>query len=499
MDHHVNRDEDFTASSTNLLGDIDDQEDEQSTVSEIPERKTPFLTVEPAILIIFFGWNLASPVFTNLVVYQTCTVLLGFNESDCRQLGTADESEFIQNLEQQVQPYTAKIIMVRSMIEQIVPAICSLFLGPWSDKFGRKPLLYACFAGYFCVYLILSILAFVSTKVALSPWFYILAYGPVMLSGGTCALITGVFCTITDVTTEKNRAIRMGIIEGVLFAGLFLGSISSSYILQLTNSSTVFAISALACLSSLLYVVFFLAETVKINEEFQGSKFRELFRFDHVCDMVKTSFKARPHYRRAIIWLAIFGLVMSLSIGEGLMTVFFLFTRAKFGWTIREYTVYESVSIVVMICGSIAALWILKKIFRMSDAMLASLAYASDTLQNFVRTLATRPRDLYIGVGFGILKSISGPMGRAVISNVTPPDEIGRVFSLVTALESISPIGSAPLYTMIYSNTIATFPSAFNAVSTAGCFLCLITMLVAYILEQGLPHVPYTQLIHRNA
>lgn len=193
--------------------------------------------------------------------------------------------------------------------------------------------------------------------------------------------------------------------------------------------------------------------------------------------MVKTSFTPRPDNRRAIIWLTLSGLVLSLALMEGNMTVFFLFTRAKFGWTIREYTIYESVSLVVQIVGSLLALTILKKFFNVSDSMLTALAFGSDCLQNVARTLANTPRDLYIGVGLGVMKSISGPMGRSVVSNVTPQDEIGKIFSLVTALESISPLGSAPLYTMIYSNTIDTFPSAFNAVSTGGTFLCFIWML----------------------
>uniref|UniRef100_A0A7G3B2D9 Putative transporter add1 major facilitator superfamily protein n=1 Tax=Lutzomyia longipalpis TaxID=7200 RepID=A0A7G3B2D9_LUTLO len=484
--------EEITSSVDSLLPQTTPVNQEENPSIEI-SRKRSICTIEPVLFMIFFAWNLSGNVLTNQIVYQTCTALLGFNESDCRQLGTANESEYIESLEQKVQPYTAKIIMVRSLMEQILPAFCSLFLGPWSDKFGRKPLLYACFSGYISVFFLLVGISFASMIFTITPWLYILAYVPVMFSGGTCALITGTFCYITDITTEKNRAIRMGIAEGVLFAGLFLGSISSSYVLQLTNVSTVFTISGLFCILGILYIWLCLPETIDY-EDFVGSKFRELFRFDHVCDMFKTSFMPRPDNRRVIIWLAIAGLVVSIAMMEGNMSVFFLFTRAKFGWTIREYTIYESVSIVVQMVGGIVTLCILKKIFGISDAMLAALSFGSDCLQNFTRTIANTPRDLYIGVGVGIIKSISGPMGRAVVSNVTPPSDIGKIFSLVTALESISPIISTPLFTLIYTSTIDTFPSAFNAVSTGGTFLCFLWMLIIYILELGLPRIPYDNL-----
>uniref|UniRef100_A0A1L8DEH4 Putative transporter add1 major facilitator superfamily n=1 Tax=Nyssomyia neivai TaxID=330878 RepID=A0A1L8DEH4_9DIPT len=495
MEHsdNPNDQEDVTSSVENLLPHQGTQGPQDNHEESRCERKGPLITVEPVLFLIFFAWNFSGNVLTNLIVSQTCTNLLGFNESDCRQLGTANESEYIQSLEQQVQPYTAKIIMVRSLMEQILPAICSLFLGPWSDKFGRKPLLYASFLGYFTVFLLLVGISFASNVFTLNPWFYLLAYIPVMFSGGTCALITGTFCYITDVTTEKNRAIRMGIAEGVLFAGLFLGSISSSYVLQWTNASTVFAISGQACLLGLLYIWLYIPETIDCGD-FVGSKYRELFRFDHVCEMFKTSVMPRPDNRRAIIWLAICGLVLSIGLMEGNMSVFFLFTRAKFGWTIREYTFYESTSIVVQMIGGIAALLLLKKFFRISDAMLAALSFGSDCLQNFTRTIAQTPRDLYLGVGVGFIKSISGPIGRAVLSNVTPPSDIGKIFSLVTAFESICPIASTPIFTMIYTSTIDTYPSAFNAVSTGGTFLCFIWMLIAYVLERGLPRVPYENL-----
>lgn len=38
--------------------------------------------------------------------------------------------------------------MTSSVIQSIVPALCGSFVGAWSDRFGRKPLLIASFIGY---------------------------------------------------------------------------------------------------------------------------------------------------------------------------------------------------------------------------------------------------------------------------------------------------------------------------------------------------------------
>lgn len=46
-----------------------------------------------------------------------------------------------EKLEKLVEPQAAVINMVRSTIESLFSVLLCLFIGPWSDRFGRKPLL----------------------------------------------------------------------------------------------------------------------------------------------------------------------------------------------------------------------------------------------------------------------------------------------------------------------------------------------------------------------
>lgn len=52
-----------------------------------------------------------------------------------------------QEIEILVQPHAAKIMMAQTIIEGVIPAIVSLFIGPWSDKFGRKPVIITTLCG----------------------------------------------------------------------------------------------------------------------------------------------------------------------------------------------------------------------------------------------------------------------------------------------------------------------------------------------------------------
>lgn len=109
-------------------------------------------------------------------------------------------------------------------------------------------------------------ISYLSATIPVNPWFYLLPFIPISLCGGNCALITGVFCYITDVTTQKDRPIRMAYLEASLYTGLLFGSLSSSYVLALTSATTVFGIAGISSLLGVLYVSFLVKESIQQDE-----------------------------------------------------------------------------------------------------------------------------------------------------------------------------------------------------------------------------------------
>jgi hypothetical protein len=69
----------------------------ESSSNDNPKaKKQKLLILEPAVFLLFFAWNLSSAVFTNQVVYQSCTAALGFNQTECKYLGSSNESKEIK-------------------------------------------------------------------------------------------------------------------------------------------------------------------------------------------------------------------------------------------------------------------------------------------------------------------------------------------------------------------------------------------------------------------
>lgn len=72
---------------------------------------------------------------------------MNINKTECLLLHENSSSAEALKIYEQVQPETSLILMTKSFIESIFPTFLSLFLGPWSDKNGRKPLIVAGYIG----------------------------------------------------------------------------------------------------------------------------------------------------------------------------------------------------------------------------------------------------------------------------------------------------------------------------------------------------------------
>jgi len=458
-----------------------------ATSSSDGNRKRKFLSLEPVVLFTFFAWNVASAVFQDQIVFQVCTVELGYNRSNCSLLGKGSEEALV--LEKRVQPYATDLLMTKSLVEALVSAFFSLFIGPWSDKYGRKPMLVAASCGFFLTYLTVFILSWASLYAAINPWYYVLASIFIAVSGGTCTLITGIYCYIADVTTEKDRAVKMGVVEAALFLGLVSGSFSSSYFYQWLGGTFVMGLATLFMLFALLWNVFYVEESKEIGELDNTAvsvKIRELFRFELVSDMMKVCFKRRPDHDRTIIWLIMLSLGFSIFIMEGNTTVYFLFVREQFDWDVKLYTIFSAIATVSLIFGNFIAMYGLKRIFNFGDSTFAIIAFASALVDSVISAVAFRGWHLYLSIGLTLLKGLISPMCRSILASTseksaTGGNEIGKIFSLTTSLESILAVVAVPIYSLVYRVTLETYPGAFNIISAViytGICICMSLVFV---------------------
>ncbi|KAH8258060.1 hypothetical protein KR038_005242 [Drosophila bunnanda] len=469
-------------------------------------RRPRSLLLEPAVFLAFFGRFLTDAVYQNQILYQTCVTVLEYNASECEPfLGTNRASD--EKIEGQVQEYASTITMVSSIIESTMPAIVSLFLGPWSDKFGRRPILLSTMTGYLVSAVILIVLTQITAATNISPWWFLLSSVPSVFSGGTCALVTILYCYVGDVSTEEKRpmrwvyivvcfptlcyidefpSFRMVIMEAAVGLGMMGGGVASGYIYGAIGASALFILVGILISIALLYVYFFVKESLKSENLQEGSRIREFFRLDLVKVLVKTCIKKRENYDRAIIWMVIMSLTLCVFAMEGENTVNYMFMRKQFDYTVQDYSVFNAFRAVIQLVGSTLAMVLLRRLLGVSTIVMTLLAFACCVLESTVRATAVYGSEMYLALILGMMRGVMSPMCKAILSTVTPRSELGKIFSLTTSLQSISPLGAAPLYTAVYQATVQFYPGIFNFISVGLYFLCYIMSATLFGIQKSM-------------
>ncbi|XP_043654393.1 proton-coupled folate transporter isoform X1 [Drosophila teissieri] len=493
--------------------------------------------IEPVIFMLIFSHMLAGTVMRNQQIYQTCTVIFQYNETDCQLLDSKNTTAEIQAIETELQAYVANMFLTRTLFQSIVPAICGLFVGSWSDHYGRKPLLIVSMVGFSASDLLSSVICWLSSYYLVNPWWYTLAALPHSLLGGLCVFSVAAFCFITDTTDMKTRPYRMIFMELIFFVALTSGSLLSSFVYAATSAAFVQSLSCLIIVMATLFIIFYMPESLgmcpdkdetpetadtpekekeivvtvadqKMNEASAESVERRedppkyeslekppledeaeragLFSFKHVKDMFSTCFRRRENNAHTIIWLVTLAGFVSIFVGDGVMTVWYLFVRQQFHFTVREFTIFDTVSQSVPMLGAILGILILRKLFGLSVVTLALLSLFSEVASNIARGFAFLPWHLYVSVVLGIFRSIQGPMCRTIVSNIVPSSDTGKLFAIGNIVQSFAPFVAAPLYTAIYKGSLASNPGGFNFLSAA--FYLIAFILIGCVMRIKFKH-----------
>ncbi|XP_041768047.1 proton-coupled folate transporter-like [Anopheles merus] len=422
-------------------------------------------TFEPILVLLCFGLSVSGVVLADQIIYQSCVVTLGYDRALCAQLGTRSNSSDVAQLETIVQPYAAKITMVNTILMSVLPALCALFMGPWSDKYGRKPAMIVPAVGFITTYVMIGILSLLSKRFLVDPWCYVVAHIPAAILGGSTVLMAAIFSYLTDTTSEANRTVRIGILQACTMLGAFVGLLSSSFILQWTNVPTMFFLSAGTVSASCAFLYFCLEDSIKPDASMVHRQVREIFRLSHLAELLTTFFKKRSFYDRGIVWLTIsIGIVTVLGAGGG--TVFFLYTRRQFGWTIQEFTIWQAVELLSIVAGNVIGISVLKTLLKLPDIWLALLSVLNYALDALIKGLARQGWELFLATGITPLKATEGAALMAICSAIIPSSEIAKFYSIAMAMTNTVSLASAPLFTYIYNSTVATSPQVFNFVSS---------------------------------
>ncbi|KAF5308137.1 hypothetical protein FQR65_LT06316 [Abscondita terminalis] len=431
--------------------------------------------VEIPVLFLSFAVMFETTISTHLILFKTCYVTLGYNRSSCALLGTGHESNETAFLEKKVQPYASILLMVQSSLHAFIMPIFCFYLGSWSDKFGRKPILLASFGGFIGCYIIMTI---ISLSPQTTPWYILISLIPVCISGGFPLVITTTISYITDLTEEHNRGIRMGSCEAAFTIGVLLGTSTSSFALNAFGYSGIYLTCMLCTILAWIAIFFLIPESLK-NVETEN-KLKNVFKLSLVKKTMKQVFEGRNLHDKILI-ASIVILMLFFTIARfSDHCILFLYLRQSFGWSLKRFTLYMSFKSIIIIIGSILGAVVLNKIMHIKETVVLIIGFFTTMFSYLVLGLATENWEIYLAGCFKGLCGAVNPMARLLLSKLIARKDIGKVFGLVVALEAVSGHVGNSVFTYIYNRTLTRHPSTFCFV-TAGFYLLEIFLTIVII------------------
>jgi len=99
--------------------------------------------------------------------------------------------------------------------------------------------------------------------------------------------------------------------------------------------------------------------------------------------------------------------------------------------------------------------------FKLGDALLLTLLSISETLSFLLSPFTSNLTVFYVFQVICTIGNCKFSIGRSLLSKCCEPDEVGKMFSILSILLSLTFMVSNPIVRQLYNSTIDNFPGAF--------------------------------------
>ncbi|XP_021697140.1 proton-coupled folate transporter [Aedes aegypti] len=421
------------------------------------ERTSRLVNFEPAVFLFCFALSLSEIELSHQIIYQTCCEQ-GFQRSECLLVGTEANSPVVQEIEAQVKPVAASVNTVIVAIKSVIPVFGALLLGAWSDRYGRKPVVVITGCGLFVTYVVLTGLNYLSSFVQVNLWFYAIAFIPFSITGGIAILVATIYAFISDISNDQIRTIKMGFMSAVMVAGAALGSFSCRYILEWTDSTTVFMISTICILFGLIYIVLFIDDSIIPGADNElGSNLQTLFSLSLIEDVRQAVVCKRSRFVWQILVLIV-GFIAIVELAAGNNSVAYTYAHRHLEWSKKQYSYFQLSESGLKIVANTIGILSFKRIFSWPDTLLALISTISNILCSTIKGFSTVGWQFYMATSLTFFKGTEQAAMLSVCAYLLPSNEIAKFYALAMSVIGLVTIGSEPLYGYFYKETVGSSP-----------------------------------------
>ncbi|XP_018012064.1 proton-coupled folate transporter [Hyalella azteca] len=433
--------------------------------------------LEPVLFIQNLVSQMVYVTSQDLMVEKACRVNHDLTPTVCNDLNSYDYTDEV------IHDQVSEFLMWRNIFETAIKFAVVLFMGPWSDRVGRRgPLM-------LCLLMLMGESGLMLVNSFCPQWpleMMLLCSVPYALSGGTYGLLMLAFAHTADTTGRKRRTFRMGYLDTFWYFGQSIGLAVTPLVKDVAGYAGVFGSAIVLYILAAAYVFFRLRnESPNKMEITQGSQGKccVACETEYISLSVSAVMRKRPDNARSLILVLILIMMLDSLASSGAMNVRYLFVLRAVDWTSAQYSYWSSGTSFLSVVGGFVLVPLVTLVCTLPDQLVGvagSVSRMAASLSYATINSASEAWLLYLGSVVGCFSVLAPVAVRSCLSKLAPAD-IGSVFAVMAACESLVPFLSAPIYRALYNATNTLHPGYYNFFST-GVYLVMI-LLFGWLLK----------------
>ncbi|XP_026486092.2 proton-coupled folate transporter-like [Vanessa tameamea] len=439
------------------------------------------ISVEPILAGLIIPSMLARLAIQNLNLDKACRVKLNYSDDICDSL--IQRKENLTFYEGEVQKVISSIETWKSLVQTALPTLLVIFMGAWSDRTGNRKLsILMPICGEFLVCISNIFSTFFFREISIEVTMFLEAFFPA-ITGGWVMVYLGVFSYISDITDEESRTFRVGLVNLCMTAGIPIGTALSGILLNLWGYYGIFSLSGTIYLITLTYGYFYLK--TKSKPGIEDAEKAKPITFSNLLALVKetvaVAFKKRDGIIRTkiILTLSVVAIIYGPNHGERIIT--YMFVRYRLKWDALKYSIYSTYSIITHSLGALFSISLFSKHWKFHDSMLCLISITSKLIGSVYIAFVKTDLEMFMVPIVEILNATTFTSLRSMASKLVLSEEMGKMNSLFSLVETLAALMFDPTYSALYARTIPVFTgavfifSAFMTIPAIGTLVWLFT------------------------
>ena len=314
---------------------------------------------------------------------------------------------------------------------------------------------------------------------------------PVALSGGHLAFSMGITAFVADISKPHQRSFRMAMMHLSRVFGKPFGTQMGKYLYFTGGYLCVIGATVLGRILGFTFLLVRLElfkwkpNNENVSTDAKHPKPKTQLKHHalspmHIVDSLKTACKERPNNKRFYLWIYLMVMIAIVLPFFGESTIGYNYVMTRYNWGPAEYSDFTTTTEIIDIvaqCFFIPLLGVVK----IRDSVLIPFLLSTIIARDLIKAFAVESWMYYLGSSVSGLAGFSFAASRSIVSMCVEPDELGKVFALLSSMESIVPIGMSQAYASMWAATSESGSPGVGTVFMVSAALCCIAFVLSIV------------------